>query len=206
MKSLISKIINVTIAISVAWLMVVTTKHLIVVANIQIDIIYSYLLFAVVFLLPVFLWLKIDKWYVKSLLIIILIISYLIGRSIAQKVYQTYEKSLTLMNDANSVKNIEWMNEKDPGKYMEGQRKYVSLLRTVSETPNPALEDLTTYHKEYYRIKKEIMEFDEKYTDSNSNISENELNDRVVSWNKELEALTSKGYVSPSWVSFFNIK
>lgn len=206
MKSSISKIINVIISISVAWLMVMTTKHLIVVSNIQIDSIYSYLLFAIVFLLPVFLWLKIDKWYAKSLLIVILIISYMSGRSAAQKVYQTYEKALTLLNDANSVKNIEWMNEKDPSKYMEGQRKYVSLLKTVSETPNPALADLPTYYKEYYRIKKEILEFDEKYTDSNSNISENELNDRVVSWNKELEALTSKGYVSPSWVSFFNIK
>lgn len=167
------------------------------------DLLFPLLAFGLV----CFAWIKIKtkKILFKSIVVLVLVGTYILGRTYALHTYQTYIDAQNLFNKANSDE-AGWMKETDPNKYLEGQRKYTESLKVVAETPSKALRWGRKYYEDLYILQKEALDHNEKLASGEIVLTKEENEKLLKEYNDRVNDALNLIFPLPFWTDYFVVK
>ena len=172
------------------------------------DTLYDLLFTILAFGLVCFVWIKIKtrKILFKSIIVLVLVGTYFLGRIYAIREYQSFKDAQSIFAQANSDEGYAWAKETDPVKYMEGVRKYVASLKLAFDTTKSSLRWGKTYFENYYLVKKELLNYDEKLTTGELVLTKEESEKIINESNNKIKTLDQQGYMLPFWTDYFMVK
>jgi len=155
-----------------------------------------------------FAWIKIKtkKVFFKSIIVLVLVGAYILGRIYALHTYQTYKDAQNLFSKANSSEGTEWMKETDTSKYLEGQRKYTVSLKEVAETPSKALGWGRKYYEDLYILQKEALDHNEKLVTGDVVLTKEESDQLLKDFNDRVNNAMNLQFPLPFWTDYFVVK
>lgn len=171
-------------------------------------------LFALDLLIPLvlfgmlcFVWIKTRKIVLKGILVLIVLVTFLLGRAYAMNTYQSLVDAQTLYKEAYSTSGFAAVdNTTETNKYLEVERKYVALVKEASEKPKGALSSGKQLYVKLYEFHQKVLDLDEKLLSGQLVLTEEEINKMTEDGNKEKLALFEQGYFLPPWFGFFRVK
>lgn len=168
----------------------------------------QYILPLIAFCLALLVWLKAKHIFVKAIVIVGLVSTYLMGRNYAVEAYKPLKQASILIEQAYSPEGQAWVSEVDVNKYLEGERKYVDLHKQASELIKNDVFRFwpRKYFSDLYEVRKSVLEYDEQYISGKLKISQEEIDKFVLETNKKVEAINSSGFSTPYWTEFFFVK
>lgn len=170
------------------------------------EAIYDFIPF-LLFLGALFVWTKSKNWKLNLAIMILLVISYALGRVYAINAYKPLKEAYALVDgQAQTEEGLAWAKETDTTKYLEGERKYVAIFEQAANLKTDSLRWAKPYFQELYQVNKEILEYDEQLLSGQINPTQEELEKKSNELLKKREDAFSRGFPIPFWVGFFMVR
>jgi len=171
------------------------------------DITWYYILFPLAsFVLILYPWVKLKSNIVKPVVILLVIITYVLGRNYAIENYKTYEEAKFIFNQEVKKKTEFMNNEKDEAIFLEKYQAYIDSLAKAVEGIRPSLKWGKQYYESYYQIEKEKFLYIKQDILGETKNSQEEVNRAMREFDARLVELQSGGAFLPYWVRHFRVK
>lgn len=154
-----------------------------------------------------FIWLRTKPIFVKAVVVVLLIVTYFLGRNYAIKAYEPLKQAFNYVNQAQSEEGLVWTKETNRDKFLEGERNYVDLYQKAA---NSITNDIfrswgRNYFDSLYQLKKSTLENDEQFLTGKLVLTQEEMDKIVAETIAKRDSILNTGFVVPFWVTFFRV-
>lgn len=169
---------------------------------------YNLLFTLLAFSFICFAWIKIKtkKILFRSIIVLVLVGTYILGRIYALHTYQTYIDAQNLLAQANSIERIPCEQETDIDKYLECDRKYTALIKVIAETPSKALSGGRKYYEDLYILQKESLDYNEKLATGELVLTKEESDKLLKEYGDRVNNAFSLEFPLPFWTAYFLVR
>ena len=151
-----------------------------------------------------FLWIKTKKLFLKGVIALVIIASYILGRQYALSNWKEYLKAASYFNDALTLqKQIPGDASLKTG--VEVERRYVDLFEKASNSKIAAIPLKQKYFKDVFDIEKETLNVEERLLSGTLALTQEEYDKFLAQRNDKIKALQADQLL-PFWVGYFKVQ
>lgn len=151
-----------------------------------------------------FIWIKTKRIFLKGVIIIALIASYLLGRQYALNNWKEYLKAASFFNDALALQK-QIPSDTDLKTGVEIEKKYVDLFGKAANSKIAALPLKQKYFTDVYELEKEMLNVEEQLVSGTLVLSQDDYNKLLAQRDDKIKALQSNQLL-PFWVAYFKVQ